>query len=197
METVEPGRKENGTSTLNRTLPKDVHLEERETPRIQQLSNEQEASNNFEGSATDSGVSNASSLTLDCAIPVKSNSCTIKSCPQEVSLSVSAAPDFEHEPTSNPTGCKDSSSKAGPFSNVSVSKRNVLKATRSTDNLEIVELGLKHHGISSLSLEVNTSGEQLNLLAEGLGSSAGSLSGCGGDLEVDVISSRVTPNSKH
>lgn len=192
---VEPIKK-NGTAVSNKSLSEDNPLEEAESSSGRALDINPEASNNCEGSASDSGVSNASSLTSDFATPISPNPSTNKSYQQEVQVCVTTAPDNVPFSDSSASTLTESGSKNDSFHDTSERKNKVFDTTQSTESLELLELNMKHHNLSSLSLEVNTSGNQLNLIAEGLGSSAGSLSGSGGELEGETNVSRETPNSK-
>ena len=129
---------------------------------------------NVETSTSDSGVSNASSLTSDC--PVLLNNGDIHELTKTVYVEDHTRVKASGDLPTNPLG--------------SQSTRQT-KVSRTFEVVDVEEhsslLGVSEpeHGLSMLSLEVMTSGDQLNLIAEGLSDSDGSV-GASRSLSPDV-----------
>ena len=117
--------------------------------------------------ASDSGVSNASSLTSDCTVPLNNGDI------HELTKSV-----LVEEPKAANT---DVGGGGPSLPQRSMSSPNTESSTLASINTDhpsssaLLGVSETEHGLSMLSLAVMTSGEQLNLIAEGLGESEGSV----------------------
>ena len=121
-----------------------------------------------EQNASDSGVSNASSLTSDSAIPLNNGN--------DHSLATKSAFVYQvaGEDAAHPVGEVPRRSLSTPSKGES--SRRSTEALNSQEHLtSLLEVSGATYGLSMMSLEVMTSGEQLNLIAEGLGESEGSV----------------------
>ena len=123
--------------------------------------------------ASDSGVSNASSLTSDYTAPL--NNGDIHGLSKPVAVDVPTMKSVEA-----PVTLKSQSTPVN-MTNLSRSFEAV-----NVDHSSLLEVSETEHGLSMLSLEVMTSGDQLNLIGEDLGDSEGSMSAASRSLSPDM-----------
>ena len=129
--------------------------------------------------ASDSGVSNASSLTSDSTAPL--NNGDIHGLPKSVAIESTS---IDVPMTKRVEALRSLSTP---------SNRTNLRACRSFEAVNVdnqssslLEVSETEHGLSMMSLEVMTSGEQLNLIGEILGDSEGSVGTGSRSLSPDV-----------
>ena len=135
--------------------------------------------------ASDSGVSNASSLTSDSAAPL--NNGDIHGLPKPVAIESTS---IDVPVTKRVEALRSLSTPAN---------RTGLHACRSfeavnfdSQSSSLLEVSETEHGLSMMSLEVMTSGDQLNLIGEILGDSeGGSVGTASRSLSPDVEEERV------
>lgn len=116
-----------------------------------------------ENNASDSGVSNASSLTSDYTAPLNNGGI------HELTKTVCLDHTKGHPSVGVPQ--KSYSSPLGESS-------RRFDEMENAEHYSLLEVSETERGLSMVSLEVMTSGEQLNLLADGLGGSEGSVGTC-------------------
>ena len=119
--------------------------------------------------ASDSGVSNASSVTSDYTAPLNNGDI------HEVSKSVTT------KGAKAPVALR---SQSTPINQTNLLSRS-FEAVH-VDQPSLLDVSGTEHGLSMLSLEVMTSGEQLNLIGEDLENSEGSLGSASRSISPDV-----------
>lgn len=125
-----------------------------------------------ENNASDSGVSNASSLTSDYTAPL--NNGDIHELTKTVCL--------DHT-KGHPIAGIPQRSYSSPFGE---SSRRFVEVESALECHSLLEVSETERGLSMVSLEVMTSGDQLNLLADGLEGSEGSVGTCSRSLSPEL-----------
>lgn len=114
---------------------------------------------NAETNASDSGVSNASSLTSDFTTPLNNGDI------HELTKTVYVEPTKGDARSVGAPPSSQQRSHSGSYTESSV--RLSSSTSGEAANASLLEVSEIEHGLSMMSLEVMTSGEQLNLMAEG------------------------------